>query len=104
MIAQAINHDILDIFHILSLTGIFVVKFLTMDSKNKIPLILTIKNISINNIFFDVIEKYIPKINNRICVVHTNILNSFTIELLESFWFLKFLSPLEIFILQVFRY
>jgi hypothetical protein len=77
---------------------------LTKDSKNKIPLILTIKNISINNIFFDVIEKYIPKINNRICVVHTNILNSFTIELLESSWFLKFLSLLEIFILQVFRY
>jgi len=75
-----------------------------MDSKNKIPLILTIKNISINNIFFDVIEKYIPKINNRICVANTNILSSFTIELLESFWFLKFLSSLEIFILQVFRY
>ncbi|AEM72960.1 hypothetical protein Calla_0287 [Caldicellulosiruptor acetigenus 6A] len=96
------NHDILDIFHILILTGIFVVKFLTMVSKNKIPLILTIENISVNNIFFEVIEKYIPKINNRICVDHTNILNSFTIELLENILFLKFLSPLAIFILQVF--
>jgi len=97
MIAQAINHDILDIFHTLSLTGIFVVKFLTMVSKNKIPLILTIKNISINNIFFEVIEKYIPKIKNRICVVHTNILNNFTIALLVNL--LKFLSLLMIFVL-----
>jgi hypothetical protein len=97
MIAQAINHDILDIFHTLSLTGIFVVKFLTMVSKNKIPLILTIKNISINNIFFEVIEKYIPKIKNRICVVHKNILNNFTIVLLVNL--LKFLSLLMIFVL-----
>ncbi|ADQ40105.1 hypothetical protein Calkr_0559 [Caldicellulosiruptor acetigenus I77R1B] len=82
--AQVISHDILNIFHTFGLTGTSAEKFIAIVLKNGIPLVLTIEKISRRNIDFEVIEKYIPKINNRICVDHTNILNSFVIELLEN--------------------